>query len=573
VLALAVVCAATVGAARAPRAAAYAGTSDPSSLPINQPQYAPEVKQMLLDYINSGSTPAAVGTDTATEVSTGMLAGDTAAGAAPLLGPALGTVALGGAAIFIGWKIGTGIYEKLTGEPWGGTQYSGIGQPGWQWTSQTQYPSMGIEIDNSWLFATSVGWGPFGCPSHGPYGECATSGGQGYLDTYTLGLASGAVAHAANPPDPNNPVVVLARSDIFCAPAGSGGPTCAGLEATPSNATEYAGLGTHATSPGFTVPASLTDAQLEAARNRLGTHDTANHGNAAQAATTAIDHHLDPSYDPAGTFTMPSCLGIQPGACTTLLSASGATVTPTYTPGTFTGADVTYPAGSVITQPYPASTSVGKSNALTFQLNPGAADFPTTIPTPLPGETFDAYSARLRSAGFTGTITDHTLSDTDGDPADGPDATIGVRVRLGTDTTTTTLRRVSWPAVAPRARPDVDVEVDVNPPDYAPVPTPGATGSCICPALNLSPLQGLNAAGKFPFGLLGWLAGGITGTSTSSAPAFDMTIVGHTQRVDLASWDPVATTLRALEAFAIGVLVFWGLAHRFMGWGAPSGGD
>ncbi|MCP9485178.1 MAG: hypothetical protein MSC30_04920 [Gaiellaceae bacterium MAG52_C11] len=132
-------------------------------------------------------------------------------------------------------------------------------------------------------------------------------------------------------------------------------------------------------------------------------------------ARTWINRYLDPTYDSdvAPTITMPNCIGVSQTACGAALDSAVHTGTRTYTVLERDAADLTKPAGVVVTQSRQATTTFESDQLVTFTVNP----------TPLPivwvaansAETYDDYLIRLRALGWLGTVSLITLGDNNGD--------------------------------------------------------------------------------------------------------------------------------------------------------------
>jgi hypothetical protein len=197
---------------------------------------------------------------------------------------------------------------------------------------------------------------------------------------------------------------------------------------------------------------------------------------------------------------MPNCVGLSQSACTAALVGLGFTGTTTYTPLDLAGADVTKPAGAVVTQASAFGSTVPKTGTLTFTANP--TTMPVLLPQPLLNETYDEYMTRLATLGYVGVATVTDLSDLAAEPQLGPRAP--VRIRVQTTTGLKELSPLAWPATPPRIAPDAPLDVVRNPAtaplQTTPMPTPTDTPP---PAggLDLSPLTSLDPGCKFPYGL------------------------------------------------------------------------
>jgi hypothetical protein len=354
------------------------------------------------------------------------------------------------------------------------------------------------------------------------------------------------------------------------------------------------------TSTSFSRPTSgtsVTDTQLANALCALGIGTGCAAANGSPATTvhkTEVDilkKAVDPMYgDPAA----PNCIGLTASVCASDFAAAGFTATPSSATATFTGADVTQPAATVITQSPGAGVIADPASAITYTVNPAAADMPFTIPRPYNYETYADYVARLVALGYVGTITETDLSEDTADGTVGPGGVPRIGVKLGTDISTTTVFRSAWPTVAPQAKRSAAIQIWKNPSDVAepapdptdavPNPDPGAGGGDI-PAggLDFTPLTGLEPGCRFPYGFVCY-AQEVTGwfSVAAVAPVFDFTIpalhVGSTsfggdQHYDV-SLDVMSTYMgwiRDLEAVVLWIGAVYLIATRLLGFNA--GGD
>ena len=99
-----------------------------------------------------------------------------------------------------------------------------------------------------------------------------------------------------------------------------------------------------------------------------------------------------------GLAVIPSaCVGATVAACKSALTAAGFTATPTVTTLSTAAADLTKPAGNVVTTTPAPNTQVDTATVVTIQANPNP--LPLAIPDPLAHETYQAYIARLQALG------------------------------------------------------------------------------------------------------------------------------------------------------------------------------
>jgi hypothetical protein len=316
---------------------------------------------------------------------------------------------------------------------------------------------------------------------------------------------------------------------------------------------------------------------------------------------------------------MPTCTGATVAVCTSLLDAAGFSGARTFTPADLDGADLTKPAGAVITQPHPASTSVPKSDSLTFTVNPD--DMPFELPKPGRNETYAGYVDRLRALGWLGTVTYVDLTELSANTELGPDAVARISLpSIGTHVGVL-VPGYPWPFApphpsplptplptpqpAPRVPKDVPITITRNPPSQLPIPGPtgapipadelppdgpdtpgGGGGGSPTPGsggpIDFTPITGLDFGCKFPFGLFCY-AKDVTNwfRVTPQAPEFSFTfpsIGGHaipgggTYDVNLGdvgagtgSLDHYMSLWRDLLSVVLWVGAVWMLASRLLG--------
>lgn len=567
--------------------AAHAGYA-PSTAPYAQSANDTPLTSLLNvpDTIPASPTPLVPGSS----YSAGAVAEEAAEVAArrlPTIGGSLTTIGLAAGAGYLGWKIGTAIYEKFL-----------VGA----WTSAGHVTAL------QWQHSTSIG--PFGGPISGSgYRLAAQKDGGTYGST--IGTASTPAFFASDV----NAVAAASLPGVTWTPVGlSCGSPCimrsvsdAGMEATrqPSNAAEYATLPHSASS--YTPP-TMTAGDLAAARASLGapvaTMDSSHNfadasGNPLTAAQVQaqvdLNCRLDASYctgganapdnsgavlNPLVTVTMPDCIGALVAVCVAALDSAGHTGTRTFIPGTFAGADATKPADAVISADHTAGAAIPKTDPLTFTLNPDPAEMPLTLPRPGGNETYDDYVARLVDLGWLGSITYVYLDDTNADVQVGPHAVTRIQTTVGTATGTSAIYPAAWPPTATKIKRGAAITLYVNPTSVPPVDggstgaPPGAGGTdcpCSVRGIDLSPLLGMDLGSKFPFGAFSWLqqAVGLFDV-TPTAPVIDWPMkapaagLDTTMHVDLGWWSPYMATMRTLLTFFMWASAIWFVAAKFL---------
>jgi len=222
---------------------------------------------------------------------------------------------------------------------------------------------------------------------------------------------------------------------------------------------------------------------------------------------------------------------------------------------------------------YPAS-ECGATETLSAPPEP--ASF--ALPKPELYETYTDYVTRLEGLGFVGTATGVPLTETNGDPTQGPNTVVRVEVVGGN-----TYARIGWPAgTGPEVETDAELRISYNPGTYAPVQTDpaeggvGSGGGCgpyLEASVDFSPLTGIELGDKFPFGLFTW-AGGILETFQADPVAPNWTIalpipavigddIDYT--VDLAVWDTYMEWFRTLISWVLWLGFVWYVATTFLG--------
>jgi hypothetical protein len=263
--------------------------------------------------------------------------------------------------------------------------------------------------------------------------------------------------------------------------------------------------------------------------------------------------------------------------CALLFTLAGFTATPSLVVLDFDHAVTTQPADRVIHTNLTPGAFVPKTSPLIVTTNPADADMPVVIPAIDPAETGSHYRSRLIALGLLGLfITTDTLSDSDTDPAHGPDEAVrvnprpGTRVHKGTSSdpsSGTAITVVANPSSAPDA---TGTDTD-----------PGAGGSGfsppIPPGIDLAPLSAVAAVGcsSFPFGIPCWTYNVASSWVTGpSAPNFCMPFpfVHPDPCIDMSVWDPGMPIIRAMLLLMSFVGLGWLFMRAALGFGG-GGGD
>jgi len=482
-------------------------------------------------------------------------------------GPTFGTIAslLGRASLvattgMIGWQIGSSIYgymhqaAVIPGANYGG--YRKIMQPGDTLsyiTGSGNVQSVKVPADKVWVdygvyrtfcdnpSATDGSAGanvvPTGLPSGyetlsspDSAGACVIWDASGSTKTYTgpgHKVAYGNYVHLRPPR--------AATSD------GSGGGSGPYGAADAPAGTTYLDGGTTNAGPAPTADAVKT--YVSTTVNNPAGHT------AFPNAWTTIVNNLAPT-----TIAVPDCAGMTAAACSSALDSAGFTGTRTTVTLDTAGADLTKPAGNVVTTSPAPGTVVRPETAVTVKVNPDP--LPVVVPDVLPGETAPGYTARLQTLGLLGRVV--VLSDAAPDPSVGPAEVVGSRTfpRPGT-------REVPGTTVTVAVNPDTAPDATPKPaPTPDPVPDPPGPDP---PGINLGPLSAAQPCSVFPMGVPCWVVDAAQQlAATSTAPVFHWTlpggVYGGAVTVDLTSWatarDIVHPVLLLAFAIALGIGLF-----------------
>lgn len=282
---------------------------------------------------------------------------------------------------------------------------------------------------------------------------------------------------------------------------------------------------------------------------------------------------------PPPTYTVPNCIGLSVSACGSAITAAGSssstlsnTVVSPWT------ADLTKPAGAIITQNPAGGAVVNTSSTITTTSNP--TTMPFQLPAPNPNETYTDYVTRLQGLGYVGTATSTTLTTAEG--GYGPSSPVRITY---TDNTGTqhVLDPTSWPATAPSLPVDTPLSVTVNTADAVPVPS--SSSGCPCPVHNVDfgPLENLDLGSRFPFGAFAYATGFLGQFNVSpTAPSFDISVGGanvggaHISAPGhyagtLSFFDSWMSWWRTIMSVLIWLSAVWFVATRLLGFKA--GGD
>jgi len=220
------------------------------------------------------------------------------------------------------------------------------------------------------------------------------------------------------------------------------------------------------------------------------------------------------------------------------LSSSG--LTGDFTVATFTGADVTKPAGAVLSQNPAGGAKISQGGTVAVTVNPDEATMPRLVPAPGAGETYSAYLARLQDLGLVGSST--VLTGDTLDPTKGPNEVVRVNPQPGT-----------------RVQNGSTVATQVNPPDAAPAPGAAPGSSPAIHSINLTPLQVASPCNVFPFGVPCWVVGALGSASVSGqCPNFSQGLpFGQAVTVDGCVFDPAVSIYKPVMLWASFIGLAW----------------
>lgn len=280
-------------------------------------------------------------------------------------------------------------------------------------------------------------------------------------------------------------------------------------------------------------------------------------------------------------YPIPDCVGLTVTDCETAYTGDGLSGSVVATPTTTEGANVTYPAGAIISQDPAGGSQVGSADTdLDVTTNPDAGGMPFNIPAPSVNETYSDYVARLQTLGYLGTITEVDLTDATGDESMGPDAIARVAITTGT-LTGSVYYPLAWPSTNPKIAAADSITLYKNPPDYSPAPTAtgtgtsGEPGNCSDCSIDWTPIESLNFGSAFPFGLPGWISSFFgnfnqSGTCPTLSIGKPDVLGGGTENISFCSsdwentWRPIVFPVLEALMTAAGVVFF---ATKILGYG------
>jgi hypothetical protein len=533
---------------------------------------------------------------------------------------AVGTIALYVAAFDVGWSIGRTIDTKwlrLSGEmplenaTWDVMHWTftdAFITDGWYLYLQSTTGPYSTRAEIPWPQSASLSpsssdactgsgnstWsGPLNCGSQWAYWRAyqlqtvvalASAPHAGLVDikvergnsAYTCGSGSATKCLAILSPEMAMENAVGAHGRMFdSAPVGTQGTVATNVPA-PS-----------ATPIAFTAPTAVS------ARAALLEDEPAAQSAAGTSAETSTGAHdagqsVDPSWEgyPAPTASFPDCRGLTVAACNSLLQQGGWSGTVTELELDIATADLTRPAGAVVTTTPAPGANVELSTPIELERNPDP--MPLLLPEPFLAETYAQYISRLQGSGYVGTSTFTELTEGSADSSLGPDAPVTVTVPAITGQSARTMRvGQPWPGPAPRIRPDTAISFTINPPGLPPLPTPTpgtpASGPGLPPAIDFTPITGLDFGCKFPYGFVCYALDVTEWFNVSpDAPVFsfdlpDVSALGTTYVtdgqyvVDLNVMDDYMALLRGLMSVALWIGTVYILATRLLGF--RSAGD
>jgi hypothetical protein len=499
-----------------PPAAAYAATGYQPFTTTENAGLVTSTLSRAITYMPatpSATSPVTGATYTSGDVFGGVTSARMAGGWGLPAMNALGTITMGGAAIYTAYQIGNYFRAKISGDT--GATVTGA-SPSWG-----SYCGAGVTGDNGSTAGCTTSSSSWGAANFGGWGLSGSTGGVGvgfqvcsqgcwvlsmgsaggYCTPVTLASCTGTFSASS--------AVAAARASIIAAsdPAlinvdlndTAGSTDCKAVhactiiwrtweqmrEAVKIDTCDAACYNAANTKKDNFIPSTTNGGvaqNLQAAKDACGGYGSIVVTAQRVACTAAMNKVVEPSCDATS-----DC----------------------YTPGA--------PAGGT-------TTIVGGGTG-------GSTFAPFTVPRPDQGEDWQTYVARLRDKGYLGTITlDNVTSVGWATSADGrgvPDGSVvGVKVGVGTevyeyDPATGSLNTPLWPA-NPDEVPDATTAVTVT---TTPTGTFDPTAASPAGGLDFTPLTGLDFGCKFPYGMFCY-ASDVTGWFDVApvAPRFDLTI-------------------------------------------------
>jgi len=489
----------------------------------------------------------------------------------------LGTVQLGAAAAYIGWKIGSGVNAKWL--------HIGVGS----WSSPPAGVFNGLTLSNVRLSPCSPTPAPGNCGSYTdsnptccaahpvPYeeGSWVTNWHWSYQfgsgDTSSFMDPQSTSTDCATPENlppnvgatkkkgtpynrntPWNPCTDNVTPAAWVVGADSGSaPKLAGAPEP------YTNQQVDVATPFPTAPSQLqfdsdTAAIVADPKNTNAIQWGLNATNEPGEGDADLPSPGDPTVE---TRTVPSCVGLGFVACAAALEGAGFMNHPRTTL-TIDDAQLDKGAGEVVTLDPAAGRDVAPSTPISVTTNPDV--MPHVMPD-IRGKKRTEAAQMLSDAGFP--ETEPTVR-TSPDLSYGPDVVTNQSPDPGTRVDTST---------------SPEVVVTVNPLD-APTPggetgqdTSGATSGCGLPQpssqVNLDPIKNANLGDKFPMNVPGWILGSVGGlVTTSERPNATFTVFGQSADLGfLESFDGAIGLWRLILTFFLWIGVGWFLWDRTLG--------
>jgi hypothetical protein len=249
-------------------------------------------------------------------------------------------------------------------------------------------------------------------------------------------------------------------------------------------------------------------------------------------------------------------------------------------------ATVTMPAPTTTTLA-PVRAAIAAEPAIRTIIDQNLGDDTFTVPD-CHLMTWAECVAALRAAGFLGWIYSDSSENEAAVEADAGKVDYSAPP-AGTEAPTTTAITLKL-LLSPNGQPYPDplpeavAPDDANPPDTTSagsVPqVPNDAGSCTCPPIDFSPLQGLSLGSKFPFGAFTYVTTMLSDFDVSAtAPSFDVNVTqsgtaahhivapGHFSGT-LSFLDPYMVWMRGIETFVLWLGAVWFVGAKILGFGA-----
>jgi hypothetical protein len=551
-----------------PPAAALAATGyQPFTTAENNPLVTATLNRSItyMPSTPSATSPVTGATYTSGDVFGGVTSARMAGGWGLPAMNALGTITMGGAAIYTAYQLGNYFRAKISGDT--GATVTGA-NPSWG-----SYCGAGVTGDNGSTSGCTTSSSSWGAANFGGWGTSGSTGGVGVgFQVCSQGCW----------------VLSMGSAGGYCTPstlASCTGPFSGSAAVAAARASIIANSPADLINVDYNDTAGSTDCKAIAActiiwrtweQMREAVKIDTCTSTCYNSATTKVNNFI-PTTTNGGLannlqHAMEACGGFGSIVVTAQRVACTAAMNKTVDSTCDATSDCYTPGGTA-----------GSTTVVVGGGTGGSTYTPFTIPRPDQGEDWQSYIKRLRDKGYLGTITlDNVVTGSWSTTADGrgiPDGSVvGVKVSTNPevyeyDPTTGSLNTPLWPAnpdQIPTSTTAVTVTTTPTGTFDPTAPTPGG-------GINFTPLTGISFGCKFPFGIFCY-ASDVTGwfNVTPVTPEFDFSIPGFTvsgttltaandYNVSLSPVDTYMATLRSIFSVVLWVGASWFLASRLLG--------